>query len=124
MNPLTLPELLERDAERMALAERLGAAAAGRGSCVLVRGPAGIGKSALLAEARGLAEEAGLRVAAARGSELERSFAFGAVQQLFARDMRGLEGAAAHAAGALALEAAEPNLAVPYGLYWLAADLS
>ena len=62
-----------------------GAAAQGRGGCVLVRGPAGIGKTALLAEARTLAAGAGLRVLAARGSELERSFAFGAVQQLFAR---------------------------------------
>src|SRR3954469_16693929 len=124
MNPLTFPELLERDAERAALAGCLEAAAAGRGSCVLVRGPAGIGKSALLAEARGLAEAAGLRVAAARGSELERSFAFGAVQQLFAREMRGLGGAAAHAAGALAVQSAEPNHAVLHGLYWLAADLA
>jgi DNA-binding CsgD family transcriptional regulator len=90
----------------------------------LVRGPAGIGKTALLAEARALAAGAGLRTLSARGSELEGSFAFGAVQQLFARCVDQLSGAAAHAAAAFSLEAAEPNHAVLYGLYWLAADLA
>src|SRR6185312_7735291 len=101
--PLTFPAttpLLERDAERAALAQRLEGARAGHGGVTLVRGPAGIGKTALLAEARTLAANAGLRVLSARGSELEGSFAFGAVQQLFAHCVDELSGAAAHAAAA------------------------
>ncbi len=91
---------------------------------MLVRGPAGIGKTALLAEGRALAAQAEMTVLAARGSELERGFAFGAVQQLFARRTEDLRGAAAHAAAAFSVEAAEPNHAVLHGLYWLAADLA
>ena len=47
------------------------------------RGPAGIGKTRLLAEARARAGRAGLQVLSARGSELELEFPFGAVRQLF-----------------------------------------
>ena len=50
-----------------------------RGGCAFVRGPAGIGKTALLARARELAT---VPVLSARGSELETAFAFGGVQQL------------------------------------------
>ncbi len=72
-----------------------------RGGCVLVRGPAGIGKTALLAEARTLAT---VPVYSATGSELERSFPFGAVEQL------------------LGAVPAEPTQAVLHELYWLVAD--
>ena len=74
--------LLERDAEHAAvggLIERASPTAVG---CWRSRA-AGIGKTALLAEARALAQEAGLRVLSARGSELERSFSYGVVRQLF-----------------------------------------
>ena len=57
--------------------------AAGTSGCVLVEGPAGIGKSRLLVEAVRLATAGGVRVLSARGSQLERSFGFGAVRQLF-----------------------------------------
>ena len=50
---------------------------------MLVEGPAGIGKTRLLLEAVRLATAAGARVLSARGSQLERSFGFGAVRQLF-----------------------------------------
>ena len=50
---------------------------------ILVEAPAGKGKSALLAIAADLATRAGLRVAAARATELEREFPFGVVIQLF-----------------------------------------
>src|SRR3954451_4834192 len=86
-NSLTL---LERDSERAAIAALLD----GLGGCLLVSGPAGIGKSALLAEVTHQ------RILRARGSELERSFAFGGVQQLFAHVPVPYSGAAAHAAGA------------------------
>ena len=49
----------------------------------MIGGPAGIGKTALLQAAAGMAEEAGVRVLRARGSDLEQEFAFGVVRQLF-----------------------------------------
>ena len=88
------------------------------GTCLLVSGPAGIGKSALLEETR----DAPVRVLRARGSELERSFAFGAVQQLFAHVKVPYSGAAAHAAAAFSA-GGEPDHAVLHGLYWLTAGL-
>ncbi|HEY6890243.1 MAG TPA: AAA family ATPase, partial [Solirubrobacter sp.] len=111
--PLTFA-LLEREDERAALAAALN----GAGGCVLVSGPAGIGKTALLEETRGLAP----RVLSARGSELERSFAFGGVQQLFAGVRVPEDGAAAHAAAAFSV-GGEPDHAVLHGLYWLTAGL-
>ena len=86
---------------------------------MLVSGPAGIGKSALLEEA---ARAPRRRVLSARGSELERSFAFGGVQQLFGRVPVPSEGAAAHAAAAFSF-GGEPDHAVLHGLYWLTAGL-
>ena len=53
------------------------------GRLLAIEGPPGIGKTALLAEARALAQEAGSQVLGARGSELERSFSYGVVRQLF-----------------------------------------
>ena len=94
-----------------------GGCSTGAGGCVLVSGPAGIGKTALLG--RGRRTSAVLR---ARGSELERSFAFGGVQQLFARVPVPYSGAAAHAAGAFSA-GGEPDHAVLHGLYWLTAGL-
>ncbi|MGH2883118.1 MAG: AAA family ATPase, partial [Solirubrobacteraceae bacterium] len=51
------------------------------GGVVVIGGPAGIGKTALLQASAGMAEEAGLRVLRARGSDLEQEFAFGVVRQ-------------------------------------------
>ena len=112
----------------------------GKAGCVLVEGPAGIGKSRLLAEAIRLAEAAGARVLTARGSQLERSFGFGAVRQLFepcTRDVTRadtlLGGAAAGAAPVFA-QVATPEIAgdgphngsfaVLHGLYWLTVNLA
>ena len=58
-------------------------AVGGGGRPALVEGPAGIGKSRLLAELRSAAQEDDMRVLTARGSELEREFPFGVVRQLF-----------------------------------------
>jgi hypothetical protein len=103
------PLLLERDRELAALSAAAADAAAGTARLVVVEGPAGIGKTRLLATLRADAPGLGLRVLAARGSELELEFPFGIVRQLFepaltdpeARD-RWLAGTAAPAAAVLA----------------------
>jgi ATP/maltotriose-dependent transcriptional regulator MalT len=68
-----MTELVEREREIAALAALLDAARAGEGRVAWIEGPAGIGKSTLLAEARRHAAGTGARVLAARGSELERA---------------------------------------------------
>jgi DNA-binding CsgD family transcriptional regulator len=75
--------LLEREQQLAHLQRALAAAAAGTGSLVLIEGPAGIGKTALLLAARQLAQRDGMRFLRARCSELEQEFAFGVVRQLF-----------------------------------------
>ena len=119
--------LLERDRELAALDRLIGDAEQGRGRVALIEGPAGIGKSRLLAEAR--ARAAGMTVLAARCGELERDFSFGAVRQLLepvADRERLLAGAAAPAAGVLEApgETAEGSFAVLHGLYWAVLNLA
>lgn len=112
------------------------AAADGTASLVLVEGPAGIGKSRLLAEARALGEKYSFVVRSARGSELERDFPFGVVRQLFeshlvtdAERSRLLAGAAEGAAPVFGDGAreddrpAEGMFARLHGLYWLTLNL-
>ena len=60
----------------------LSRACAGDGALLLIEGPPGVGKTALIRGARALAEQAGILVLEATGSELERPFAFGVVRQL------------------------------------------
>lgn len=135
----SLESLLERDAELQRLEEALGAAEAGSGSLTLIEGAAGVGKSSLLARACERARDAGFRVLAAKGHELERSFAFGVAIQLFAEPAQRLAeedpeifaGAAQLAMpllerGAPPLPSSDPNPAFPllHGLHWLAAGLA
>ena len=75
--------LLERGEELRRLQAALARGSAGSGSLMVIEGPAGIGKTALLAAARAGAEASGMQVLTARGAELEREFAFGVVRQLF-----------------------------------------
>jgi AAA ATPase domain len=131
--------LLERERELEALGAAVGAAADGTPGLVLVEGPAGIGKSRLLAAARTLADERGVGVLAARGGELERDFPFGIVRQLFESlliDDSARSHLLSRAAGAaapvfepprerLASEApSEGSFAMLHGLYWLTVNLS
>ena len=69
--------LIERDKELGVLDAAIEASVEGRGSVVLVHGPAGIGKSELLAVTASRARDAGFDVLTARGGENERSFGFG-----------------------------------------------
>jgi DNA-binding CsgD family transcriptional regulator len=79
----TVTRLRERERELDALEALSGALAAGRGQTLLVEGPAGIGKTALLAALRERGERDGARVLHARGGELESDDQFGIVRQLF-----------------------------------------
>ena len=75
--------LLEREPELRRMQEAIRHAGSGAGGLVVIGGPAGIGKTALLQAAAGMAEQAGVRVLRGRGSDLEQEFAFGVVRQLF-----------------------------------------
>jgi len=78
MGALTpVPRICGREAEIQALGEALGRVAAGAPAIVLVEGEAGIGKTRLLAEALEDARRRGMRVAAGRAEELERTRPFG-----------------------------------------------
>ena len=131
--------LLERRSELAELAGDVAAARVGTGQLVLVKGPAGIGKTELLSAVALLAEEAGMLVARARGSEFESGFAFGVVRQLFEPVLRArsrrerdrlLRGSAGLAADVLGsgdghLRRAAPRVpAALHGLYWLTLNLA
>ncbi|MCW3011635.1 MAG: hypothetical protein JWO90_2039 [Solirubrobacterales bacterium] len=75
--------LLERAFERQSLAAAWGAARRGEGEVVLITGPVGIGKTALLRAGLADARAAGLPTYLARASEPEGSLAFSVVRQLF-----------------------------------------
>ena len=81
--------LLERESVLDEVEQDLAAARAGAGRLVLIKGPAGIGKSAVLAAVRARAQGMGMVVARARGAELEGEYAFGVVRQLFEPLLRG-----------------------------------
>jgi DNA-binding CsgD family transcriptional regulator len=143
VTPAVNAQLLERDGELAVLRELIAAGGGGgveAKSVALVEGPAGIGKSSLLKQALAAATEAGCTTASARGSELERGFAFGLVRQLFepllsavspAERERLFDGAAGLAAPLLqALDASdlspggEASHAALHGLYWLTVNLA
>ncbi len=132
--------LLEREPELAALSELVDGACAGDGHAVVIAGPPGIGKTALLEAVTELAPQRGMRVLAARGVELERDYPFGVVRQLFEPPIASMppaergplfEGAAGIAATLLGAQspagAAPPAgelFALLHGLHWLTAGLA
>ena len=109
--------LLEREPELHRMQQAIRGAGDGAGGVVIVGGPAGIGKTALLQAAADMAEDAGLGVLQARGSDLEQEFAFGVVRQLFEAPLTRagserrealLHGAAALAGPLFELEPGQP----------------
>jgi DNA-binding CsgD family transcriptional regulator len=136
----SIPHLLEREPELEALGAAVERTREGGGCCLVIEGPAGVGKSRLVASGRALAQEAGLSVLEARGAAREREFAFGVARQLFEQpvDEADEEERRALLAGAAGLSArlvgqAGPELAAQGGdtafaalhaLYWLTANLA
>lgn len=135
--------LFERERELAELDTMVGDACAGRGCLAVVDAPAGLGKTRLLQALRSAGQTAGMRVLAARATELERDFPFALVRQLFEPHLAALdaserealfEGAADAARGALGLATratttasgggAPDAFAVLHGLYWLTATLA
>ncbi|MFL5931138.1 MAG: helix-turn-helix transcriptional regulator [Gaiellaceae bacterium] len=143
-DPAVAGQLLERSQELARIQSALADARSGHGTFVVVEGPAGIGKTALLAAARTAAASDGMHVLRSRGTELERDFAFGVVRQLFEPPLAAaseveradlLGAAAGVAAGLLGLPGAplavgppasgvDSSFAVLHGLYWLCANLA
>jgi hypothetical protein len=133
--------LLERDTTLATINQRLDHAAAEEGSLLLLEGPAGIGKTRLMSAAEHCGRELGLMTLSARGSELERDFAYGVVRQLFETPLAAmspldraelLAGAAGRAAPPFGIEATrndaadallDRSFAILHGLYWLCANL-
>ena len=81
--------LLDRLAERAALGQLVEAARGGRSAVLVVRGDAGMGKTALLEDT--LAAAAGMRTARVAAVESEMELAYAALQQLCAPMLDGLE---------------------------------
>ena len=131
--------LLERERELAQLGALVDDARAGAGRVVVIEGPAGIGKTSLLAHTRRLADAADLDVLTARGGEVEREFPFAIVRQLFERRVTELPtaaqeelfgGAARLAAPILGIgqhdqqAGADPTFPILHGLHWLCANLA
>jgi DNA-binding CsgD family transcriptional regulator len=131
-------DLRERDAELAAVGALIGDTARG-GRLLVIEGPPGIGKTSLILESRKRAQEARMLVLSARGSEIEQTFSFGVVRQLFEPFLVQLpqEARAELLAGAAELatplfepaQLAEPapdgaSLPVLHGLYWLTANVA
>jgi DNA-binding NarL/FixJ family response regulator len=132
--------LLERERELEAIRRALAQSAQGTGELLMIDGPAGVGKTALLDAAHEAAGDADLLVLRARGAELERAFGFGVVRQLFDEVLRSgrfdpeplFTGAARFAAPLLAAEVPGGGATTPpddpfaarHALYWLLANLA
>ena len=129
--------MVGRERELEELGRVCAATRQGEGAAAIVEGPAGIGKTRLLAAAGESADD--LVVLRARASELERDFAFGVVRQLLepvlfaaGKDERGrlLAGAGALAERVVGRaprrggRGGDDAFAVMHGLYWFAANLA
>ena len=131
--------ILGREFELARIDELIDRARAGSGSVAVVEGPAGIGKTALLAQAARQADRSGFSVLQGGAARLERDYAFGVVRQLFARALGSRSessdlfvGAARLARMPLGLSGApdgpadsagDPSAAM-HGLFWLTANLA
>jgi predicted ATPase len=111
-------------------------ARAGEGTLLLIEGPAGVGKTVLVREARLVAEQERIMPLEARGSQLEQPFAFGVVRQLLEPVISREAGRAGLFAGGAgpAARLFEPDQPRPDGadvgfealhsLYWLVVNIA
>jgi DNA-binding CsgD family transcriptional regulator len=134
-------EVIEREPELEQLKAALDTAIAGSGATVLIRGPAGIGKTTLAGALRSRAGGRALVLSAA-GGEIERALPWAVARELFspaapdARLTEAARGPAAHALAVLAGEPAPSPATTPsaphadalgtalHGLYWLCSNLA
>lgn len=136
--PISTADLVERDREVGVLTDLLAHATAGQGAMAFVEGPAGIGKTRLLTEARRQAADDGALALMARAGELERDFPFGVVRQLFEALLadpqqreKALSGAAAPARVVFesptesdGADSDDTSFAALHGLFWLTLNLA
>ena len=133
--------LLEREHELGVIDRQLTDACAGSGSLLVIEGPAGIGKTALLRAAMDMGRERGMNVVYGRGGVLEQQIDYGVVRQMLekavlntdeARREELFAGPAAPAASVLGLgempadagPGRDPAENILHGLYWLMANLA
>lgn len=132
--------LLERDAELAEIVDAIDRLRDGHSRLILVRGPAGIGKTGLVDAARAHAATRGIRVLNARGAEIETGVGFGLARQLLDAPVRSAKGAQRQrlleAAGPVAAallgvgrangetRGSDPVGALVHSLYWLVASLA
>ena len=123
--------LLDRDSELGSIEDALRSARTGEGAGLLIEGPAGIGKSALLEAAAAIASGSGMTVASAAGSEAHE-VGFGVARMLLApvlaeSDRDPFGGAAGVARPLFAAEGEAvggDSFSIVHALYWLCASLS
>ncbi|WP_372735866.1 AAA family ATPase [Nocardioides sp.] len=125
------PRLRERAAEREAITAAARAAAAGQGTCVVLTGAAGIGKTALL-DAAVREDLDRFTICRARGAVAESQQPFGTVISLLAEQVFDLPEGGLRGAAALALplfhdgevDGGGGAFARRHGLHWLTVSLS
>ncbi|WP_436492791.1 helix-turn-helix transcriptional regulator [Actinokineospora sp. HUAS TT18] len=129
--------LLERDDLVDCVQQALDSAAAGVGRFVVVEGPPGIGKTALVDEARVLAKGRGFARVTATADEAERELPWGIVRQLVERSVARFTGqtrdlvlSGPAGAALAAIDRAETSgqdaatqLRTRHALWWVVADL-
>jgi DNA-binding CsgD family transcriptional regulator len=128
--------LLEREHELAGLRAGLSQACAGDGALLLLEGAPGVGKTALVRQARAAAGQAGMLPLEATGSELEQPFAFGVVRQLLEPVIRREPGPTDLFAGGAGPAArlfepdeqparrAEVGFEALHSLYWLVVNIT
>ena len=132
--------LHEREPELAEISSHLGRAAAGDAGSLMLAGPAGIGKTALLTAARDLARQIGMATLTARAGEFESGLPWGVVRSLFEPELASVSKAErrvllADAAGLarIALRPGDVGAASPradalgaalHGLFWLTANIA
>lgn len=126
--------LLDRDDELAALGRHLDAVREGEPHDLLVVGPAGLGKTALLHTATAAALDVGVEVLRATGGAAEQAFPWGVATQLLTPLLRRPDAAARVVgpaapvgrlvAGEPVPEAAHPAFHLLHGIHWLLTELA